>query len=134
MLAVVGFLVYFAVVLAMAVAWNIGLFRHRYTILAGAFLREPPLFASGMTAIAIQAIAMVIAFGLLYPAGQLDPIQGLKIAFLVNVGSVTYGALVVPGKFAITDVGGWVLIELAYGLLVTILVGAALTAVWSLLG
>ena len=128
---VIAFVVYCAVVFLMAFVWNIALFRDSYSSLAGEFLREPPLFASGLAAIAIQAIAMVTAFGLLYPTSQMDPLQGMKIAFIVNIGTVTYGALVIPGKFDIASVGSWISLETAYGLVVTVLVGLALAAVWT---
>lgn len=130
----VSIVAYFVVVLAMALLWNLALFRKQYETLTGAFLRDPPLFASGMAAIVIQAVAMAVAFQLVYPGGSLDVPRGLAIATVVNVGSVTYGALVVPGKFAIARPGSWIALELAYGAIVTALISIAMTLTWWQLG
>ncbi len=134
MLYAVSIAVYFAVVFAMAMTWNMALFRGRYEALAGAFLREPPLLPAGMAAIAVQAVAMAVAFHVVYPRGELDLFRALAIAAVVNGGTIVYGAFVIPGKFAIGDVAGWASIELAYGVVTTVLIGLAMTATWWGLG
>lgn len=133
MLYTASIIAYFLVVFAAAIVWNIGLFRNKYEELAGDFLREPPLFISGISAILIQGVAMTAGFALLYPTGQLDFGRGLMIALLVNIGSIVYGAFVVPGKFTISKVSTWVTLELAYGVIVTGLIGATMTLVWGIL-
>ncbi|MEZ5826599.1 MAG: hypothetical protein R3C97_18280 [Geminicoccaceae bacterium] len=124
-------LAFFSVVFFWAFVWNILLFRGRYEELAGSMLREPPFFASGMTAIFFQAVAMTAAFALFYPAGRFQPGRAILIAAIVNAGSVTYGAFVVPGKFNILDVVGWIPLELAHGVIATCSIGIVLALVWS---
>ncbi len=122
---------YSATVFAWALVWNLLLFHDRYQALAGEFLRQPPLFISGITAILVEAAVVSVAFALFYPKGQLRPLQALLIAALVKAGSVTFGAFVIPGKFNIGNVAEWIVLELSYGVIATCLIALSMGLVWS---
>ncbi len=130
MMFLAAFISYFVIVLTMALLWNIVLFKSQYNAIAENLLREPPLFISGISAIVLQGMAFVFAFHLFYPKGTMDISTGILLGLLMSVGTVTYGMLVVPGKFKVKNVGRWVLLEAAYGLTVAILVSIALTLIW----
>lgn len=127
----VSIVAYFVTVFLWAITWSIVLFRERYEALAGDFLREPPLYASGIASILLQALAVTVAFAFVYPKGQFRLLLALGITAAVNTGAVTYGSFVIPGKFNIPDVASWISLELSYGVIATCLITTSLAAVWS---
>src|SRR6266850_1464945 len=108
--AVLLALTYLVLTFPIAAVWHLGLFPQ---LMAGPAFRSPPLYAMGMLSTVLQAT--VVAY--LYPRlhrGGLPVREGLRFALIMGTFIASYGVLAEAGKFAIADVGSWVLMEGAF--------------------
>lgn len=118
---------YIFITFALAFVWNMILFRDKYKALAAASLRDEPIMALGFVAIVIQAIILATLFSK-FSDGSIQ--QGIFLALAVGAFSITYGAFVVPAKFAIAPVADYTMLELVFGILQYSAIGVALAYVF----
>jgi hypothetical protein len=118
---------YIVLTFALAFIWNMLLFRDKYTALASESLRDNPIMPLGFVAIVIQALILATLFSK-FSDGSMQ--QGLLLALGVGAFSITYGAFVVPAKFAIAPVAHYAALELLFGVIHYSAIGVALTYVF----
>jgi hypothetical protein len=111
--AVLAFVLYVALTFAWAVVWNLLLFKDAYHAATAAFVRDPPIFALGLAAIAIQAAALIYLFERYYRREGVW--EAILLTFAAGVFTLTFGALVIPAKFLVQGVATYALLELGYG-------------------
>ena len=105
--------VYVILTFAWAIIWNLILFKEPYQMATGAFIRESPMFALGLLAIVIQAVALVYLFEQYYQGRGLG--EAILLTFASGVFTLVYASLVVPAKFQVQGVPFYSLLEAAYG-------------------
>jgi hypothetical protein len=119
---IVAFASYIAVTFAWAIIWNLVFFKETYSALAVSAYRSEPIIPLGFVAIVIQAITITYLFGKFFPLAPT-----LKTALMLTVGFgvflITYAALVVPAKFAVSPTFEYVALELVFEIIHFVLIG-----------
>jgi len=126
--------VYVIVNFAIAAVWNIVIFKAKYDAMTAGFQREAPIFSLGIAAMLINMALTLWLFKTFYPGGQIDLTRALGLTALVMLPNISYAALVMPAKYNVTDVTSFVLMELAFGAILIVALGAALAMVFSRVG
>jgi hypothetical protein len=128
--AVLLAITYLVLTFPIAAVWHLGLFPES---MAGPAFRAPPLFAMGMLSTVVQAIVVAHLFPRLHRGGA--PVrEGLRFALVMGSFIASYGVLAEAGKFAIADVGSWVLMEGAFFAVQWMVIGIALGIVYQWTG
>lgn len=113
---------YLVLTFPIAAVWHLGLFPQS---MAGPAFRTQPLFAMGILSTVVQAIVVAYLYPRLQRGGS--PIrEGLRFALIMGTFIASYGVLAEAGKFAIAEVGSWVLMEGAFFVVQWIVIGIAL--------
>lgn len=121
---------YLVLTFPIAAVWHLGLFPQS---MSGPAFRTPPLFAAGMLSTLLQAIVVAYLFPRLHRGGS--PLrEGLRFALIMGTFIASYGVLAEVGKFAISDVGSWVLMEGAFFVVQWIVIGVAIGLVYEWAG
>ena len=121
---------YLVLTFPIAAVWHLVLFPQSMT---GAAFRTPPLFALGLLSTVLQAAVVAFLFPRL--AQGTSPVQGgLRFASVMGTFIASYGVLAEAGKFAIANVGGWVVMEGAFFLVQWLIIGVALGFVYQWTG
>jgi hypothetical protein len=113
---------YLVLTFPIAAVWHLGLFP---LSMAGPTFRTQPLFALGLLSTVVQAIVVAYLYPRLSRGGS--PIRdGLRFALIMGSFIASYGVLAEAGKFAIADVGSWVLMEGAFFVVQWTVIGIAI--------
>jgi hypothetical protein len=118
---------YVVLTFALAFVWNMILFRDNYVSMGSQSVRGEPIMPLGLAAIVIAALVLAFLFSKFF-AGSMRP--AVILALAVGAFSITYGAFVVPAKFAIEPIAMYVLLEATFGLLHYAAAGVALAFVF----
>lgn len=113
---------YVILTFAIAMIWNMVLFRDTYVALAATSLRAEPIIPLGLLSVLTEAVAMSLLFHF-YCRRSMSLKTAITFALLVGVFSMTYASFTVPAKFVIDPIWQYVSLELIFGLLHYSLVG-----------
>ncbi len=113
---------YVILTFAIAMVWNMVIFRDTYLALAATSLRAEPVILLGLLSVATEAVAMSLLFHF-YCRSTMSLKTSVTFALFVGVFSMTYASFTVPAKFVIGPIWQYVCLELVFGLLHYSLVG-----------
>ncbi len=115
---------YVVLTFAIAMIWNMVLFRDIYISLAANSLRSQPIIMLGLLSVITEAVTLSLLFHFYFR--QSASLKG-AVALAVSVGifSMTYASFTVPAKFIIDPIWQYVSLEIIFGLIHYGLVGAA---------
>ncbi len=113
---------YIVLTFALAMIWNMVMFRDTYVALAATSLRAEPIIPLGLLSVVTEAVAMSLLFHFYYRRAM-SLRSAVIFALSVGVFSMTYASFTVPAKFVISPVWQYVSLELVFGLLHYSLVG-----------
>jgi hypothetical protein len=117
---------YLVLTFPIAAVWHLGLFPES---MAGPAFRSQPLFAMGIVSTVLQAIVVAYLYPRLHRGGT--PVrEGLRFALIMGTFIASYGVLAEAGKFAIADLGSWVVTEAAFFAVQWIVIGLAVGFVY----
>lgn len=113
---------YVILTFAIAMIWNMVMFRDTYLALAATSLRAAPIIPLGLISVLTEAVAMSLLFHF-YCRRAMSLKTAVTFALSVGVFSMTYASFTVPAKFVISPIWQYVSLELAFGWLHYSLVG-----------
>ncbi len=117
---------YVVMVMVIATAWHIGLFKDVY---ADARIREQPLFHLGIASIVIRALVVAYVYPLCSLSGS--PVaRGLKFGLLTGLLLGSYGVLAEAGKYDVGPVPTFLFYEGAFFAIQYSLVGIAVGLIY----
>lgn len=115
---------YIVLTFAIAMIWNMVLFRDTYISLGASSLRSQPIIMLGLLSVITEAITLSLLFHFYFR--QSTSLKGaITLAMSVGVFSMTYASFTVPAKFIIDPIWQYVSLELIFGLFHYGLVGTA---------
>jgi hypothetical protein len=115
---------YIVLTFAIAMIWNMVLFRDIYISLAANSLRSQPIIMLGLLSVMTEAITLSLLFHFYFHHSK--SLKGaITLAVSVGIFSVTYASFTVPAKFIIDPIWQYVSLELIFGLFHYGLVGTA---------
>lgn len=117
-------LAYFILTIAWAFPWHM-IFFHDLYVSWGAFTREEPIMAFGITAIIIQGLVI----GTLYPHFRLDAhplVRGVAFSLLIGLMVYTAMGFATAAKFKIEPVSQFLLYHTVFQFIQFVMAGLAL--------
>ncbi|MEP3297695.1 MAG: hypothetical protein ABJO27_14685 [Pseudoruegeria sp.] len=130
MLYIVAFVAGFILSLVNGVLWNLVLFKDKYNAATLGVLRDTPIFPIGFLAITLNLIAILCVFGWIYPVGVFDPIKGILFVGLLWVPNLV-NSIATTAKFRIVEIPRFIALEAGFALMNAIVIGFALSVVFS---
>ncbi len=115
---------YVILTFAIAMIWNMIVFRDAYVALAASSLRSETIVPLGLVSVVAEAVALSLLFHF-YHRRTASLKSTVILALSVGVFSMTYASFTVPAKFVISPIWQYVTLELIFGLLHYGLVGIA---------
>jgi hypothetical protein len=107
---------YIILTLAIALFWNMVLFRDAYVALASNSLRPEPIIHLGLISVITEAVTLSLLFHFIFH--RMPSLRNaVLLALSVGVFSMTYASFTVPAKFIISPIWQYISLELAFGLL-----------------
>lgn len=118
---------YFVVTMAVAYPWHMLLFHEQYLAM-GAFTREAPVMAFGMTAILLQAIVFstLLPMFLEYKGGERPILRSVQFSLFLGLTVYSVMVFATAAKFQIEPKMDFILYGSVFQVLQFLLVGLAL--------